>query len=129
MQSFNNKIVDALSRTAGLLREDADFLSLEAQALLTAATVGSELNANGSASLNVRVVGAAPAAVRRRALRLWLERERGHLRRLEMVHLVALDRLLTGDKGGRVAQLPDGAQVTRKRGWLVLNGVSPRKKS
>ncbi len=39
-----------------------------------------------------------------------------------MVHLVAIDRLLTGDKGGRVAQLPDGGEVTRKRGWLVLNG-------
>ena len=129
MQTFNNKIVDALSRTAGLLREDADVLSFEAGKLLTAATVGSELNANGSPSLDAKVVGAAPAAVRRRTLRLWLERERGHLRRLEMVHLVALDRLLTGDKGGRVAQLPDGAQVTRKRGWLVLNGVRPRKKS
>ncbi len=129
MQSFNNKIVDALSRTAGLLREDADVLSLEAEKLLTAATVSSEFNPNGSASLNVKIVAAAPAAVRRRALRLWLEQERGHLRRLEMVPLVAIDRLLAGDKGGRVAQLPDGGEVTRKRGWLVLNGVPPRKKS
>jgi tRNA(Ile)-lysidine synthase len=128
MQSFNNKIVEALSRTATLLREDADVLSLEAEKLLSAATAGSELNLNGNSSLNVKVVASAAPAVRRRALRLWLERERGHLRRLEMVHLVAIERLLMGDTGGRVAQLPDG-EVTRKRGWLVLNGVASRKKS
>ena len=129
MQTFNNRIVEALSRTAALLREDADVLSLEAEKLLEAASSSSEFKANGNSSLNVKVVAAAPPAVRRRALRLWLERERGHLRRLEMVHLVAIDRLLTGDKGGRIAQLPDGGGVTRKRGWLVLNGVSFRKKS
>ena len=129
MQSFNNKIVEALSRTATLLREDAEVLSFEAEALLAAATVDSEFNLNGNSSLNVKVVASAPPAVRRRAVRLWLERERGHLRRLEMVHLVAIERLLTGDKGGRVAQLPEGGGVTRKRGWLVLNGMADRKKS
>lgn len=129
MQSFNNKIVEALSRTATLLREDTEVLSLAAEKLLTAATAGSELNLNGNSSLNVKVVAAAPAAVRRRTVRLWLERERGHLRRLEMVHLVAIERLLMGDKGGRVAQLPEGGAVTRKRGWLVLNGVASGKKS
>ncbi len=45
MQSFNNRIVEALSRTATLLREDADVLSLEAEKLLTAATASSELKA------------------------------------------------------------------------------------
>ena len=129
MQSFNNRIVDALSRTATLLREDADVLSLEAERLLASATAHSQLNVNGNSSLNVKVVAAAPPAVRRRTLRLWLERERGHLRRLEMVHLVAIDRLLTGVKGGRVAQLPDGGEVTRKGGWIVLNGMAGLKKS
>lgn len=128
MQSFNNKIVEALSRTATLLREDADVLSLEAEKLLTAASPGAQLSVNGNASLNVKVVSSAAPAVRRRALRLWLERERGHLRRVEMVHLLAIERLLSGDKGGRVAQLPE-AEVTRKRGWLVLNGVASGKKS
>lgn len=129
MQSFNNKIVEALSRTATLLREDTDVLSIEAEKLLNVATASSELSLNGNSSLNVKVVASAPPAVRRRAVRLWLERERGHLRRLEMVHLVAIERLLTGDKGDRVAQLPDGGEVTRKRGWLVLNGMASQKKS
>ena len=129
MQSFNNKIVEALSRTATLLREDTDVLRIEAEKLLNAATASSERRLNENRALNVKVVASAPPAVRRRTVRLWLERERGHLRRLEMVHLVAIERLLTGDKGGRVAQLPDGGEVTRKRGWLVLNGLASQKKS
>lgn len=127
MQSFNNKIVDALSRTAGLLREDADALSLEAERLLAAASE-KKRNANVGSSLNVSVMASAPAAVRRRALRLWLEKERGHLRRLEMVHMVAIDRLLSGSQGGRVAQLPDGASVTRRGGWLEINCTPTGKK-
>lgn len=128
MQSFNNRIVDALSRTAGLLREDADALSREAESLLAAASERKKGNANAGLSLDVSVMSAAPPAVRRRALRLWLEKERGHLRRLEMVHLLAIDRLLSGNHGGQVAQLPDGAKVTRKRGWLELNATPTRKK-
>ena len=130
MQSFNNKIVEALSRTAGLLREDADALSLEAERLLAAAAENRpETSLNDRSILNVKVMAAAAPAVRRRALRLWLERERGHLRRVEMVHLVAIDRLLAGNHGGREAQLPDGDRVSRKRGWLELNGMPTRKKS
>lgn len=123
MQSFNNKIVDALSRTANLLREDADALSLEAEKLLAAAAERRKPRLNATPHLNVKLMAAAPAAVRRRALRLWLERDRGHLRRLEMVHLVAIDRLLAGTQSGRVAELPDGVRVTRKGSWLELNGL------
>lgn len=130
MQSFNNKIVETLSRTASLLREDAGALADEADKLL--ALAGSRPGHNSSeadmVSLNVSVMANAPAAVRRRALRRWLEWERGHLRRLEMVHLLAIDRLLTGNRGGRVAQLPDGGRVSRKGAWLELNGVPNRKK-
>jgi tRNA(Ile)-lysidine synthase len=129
MQSFNNKIVDALSRTAGLLREDADALSIEAEKLLAAATGQPAAELNATTYLNVKLMAAAPAAVRRRALRLWLELERGHLRRLEMVHLVAIDRLLTGTQSGRVAELPDGARVTRKGAWLELKKGGLRGKS
>ena len=128
MQSFNSKIVQALSRTARLLREDADALSDEAEKLLASATKQPEGNANASPVLNVQLLAGAPAAVRRRALRIWLERERGDLRRLEMVHLVAIDRLLSGTRGGRVAELPNGGQVRRNRGWLELSSSSASKK-
>ncbi len=71
--------------------------------------------------LDVEVLATAPAAVRRRALRQWISQGRGDLRRLEMVHLVAVDSLIEGNRGGRIAELPDGGKVVRKRGWLELD--------
>jgi tRNA(Ile)-lysidine synthase len=130
MRSFNNKIVEALSRTATLLREDAGALSDEANKLLRLAS-GETLTLRGAeklgerrdnpARLSVEVLASAPAAVRRRALRQWISQGRGDLRRLEMVHLVAVDRLIAGNRGGRIAELPDGGKVVRKRGWLELD--------
>lgn len=153
MKSFNPRIVEALSRTAMLLNEDAVALSAEAGRLLELAIQNPQqpgrtprvskgslslplnpralANARASAgmgenseteapSLSVGVLLQSPAAVRRRALREWILRSRGDLNRLEMVHLVAVEKLLRGDRGGRVAELPAGMIVTRKRGMLEL---------
>jgi tRNA(Ile)-lysidine synthase len=134
MQTFNNKIVEALSRTSALLREDAKALSEQADKLLELATQRSDQKKGQTvaAPLNVHVLATAPAAVRRRALRQWIGQGRGDLRRLEMVHLAAVDRLLNGKLGGRTAELPDGCRVTRRREWLEFkskqpNGVSREK--
>jgi tRNA(Ile)-lysidine synthase len=122
MESFNNKIVEALSRTATLLREDAGALSDEANRLLRLARLETlDKKRDNPARLKVDVLASAPAAVRRRALRQWISQERGDLRRLEMVHLVAVDSLIEGSRGGRIAELPDGGKVVRKRGWLELD--------
>ncbi len=119
MESFNSRIVETLSRTASLLREDAGALASDASNLLERATMPVQ-NQSQLPALDVLVMASAPAAVRRRALREWILRERGHLRRLEMVHLLAVDRLLEGNRGGRIAELPDGARVKRNRGRLEL---------
>lgn len=125
MHSFNNKIVEALSRTATLLREDAGALSDEANNLLRLARAetpqASRKEGGNPEALNVQILSTAPAAVRRRALRQWISQGRGDLRRLEMVHLVAVDSLVEGNRGGRIAELPDGLKVVRKRGWLELD--------
>jgi tRNA(Ile)-lysidine synthase len=185
MKSFNNRVVEALSRTASLLTEDASALSAEANRLLDLAAQTPEkpsrspivrkgsiprqsralanarasawvanpekpsrspivrkgsvprqsralANARASAwvatnsetnspSLSVSVLLQSPAAVRRRALREWVLRTRGNLNRVEMVHLVAVEKLLSGERGGRVAELPDGTTVTRRRGRLELS--------
>ncbi len=122
MKSFNNRIVEALSRTATLLNEDATALGDEAERLLEFAVQNSrKISENELPSLSVNVLLQAPAAVRRRALREWILRSRGNLRRIEMVHLLAVEGLLKGDRGGRVAELPEGMKVTRKRGMLELS--------
>ena len=122
MQSFNNKIVEALSRTATLLREDSAVLVDSAAELLRLASENPAAKTDETKPplLSVSLLASAPAALRRRALRQWISEARGDARRLEMVHLLAVESLLEGGRGGRIAELPNGAKVRRKRGWLEL---------
>ncbi len=113
MQSFNNRIVEGLARTAALLKEDALALSTQAESLLEEAV-------DSQGTLSVAALAREPAPIRRRALRQWICGRVGHLRRVEMVHLVAVENLLTNSRG-RTVELPNGTQITRKRGRLVLS--------
>lgn len=117
LETFNPRAVEALGRAAELLAEEADALDAEASVLLEAAR-GEGDGVGGAWPLRAEVLASAHAAVRRRALRLWLGRGRGSLRRLERVHVLAVERLTEGARGGRVAELPGGARVERRRGVL-----------
>lgn len=114
MASFNGKVVEALARTAQLLRDDLAVLNQQAALFLLEAATGNKSETKVP-SLSVSVLADAPAAVRRRALRQWISRGRGDLRRIELSHIVGIEKLLLGDKGGRVAELPGGDQVVRKQ--------------
>jgi tRNA(Ile)-lysidine synthase len=120
MQSFNNRIVEAISRTASQLREDGAVLGNDSDALLQRAAVSNEGSEGETKppALDVKVLAEAPSALRRRALRQWLSNARGGTRRLEMVHLLAVEKLLEGSAGGRVAELPKGGRVRRRRNRL-----------
>ena len=119
MQSFNNKVVEAISRTATQLREDSDVLVNNSDALLKQAAVLDQLDDETETPvLDVKVLAAAPPALRRRALRQWISAARGSSRRLEMVHMLAVEKLLEGAAGGRVVELPGGTRVRRKRNRL-----------
>ncbi len=119
MASYNGKIVEALARTAELLRDDLAVLNHGADLLLLAAESGSR-SEDGPPSLRIAVLAQAPAALRRRALRRWISRGKGDLRRVELLHIVAIEKLLQGEKGGRITELPGGARVLRKQQRLVL---------
>lgn len=120
MESFNSRVVEALSRTATLLREDSSVLQQKAAELLEKATVPPPAKKNKTKVrvLDVHVLSGAPPALRRRALRQWIAEARGSTRRLELAHLVAVERLLEGQTGGRVAELPGGGKVRRRKGQL-----------
>jgi tRNA(Ile)-lysidine synthase len=121
MQTFNPKLVAGLARTAELLREDSSALDRGAARLLELSLEPDPAAADGEAAwtlLRFDLLAAAPPALRRRALRLWLEQCRGDLKRLERVHIAALERLVLGDRGGRLIELPGGARVSRQRGTL-----------
>ena len=115
MESFNKKVVEALSRTATLLREDGAVLFSDSGSLLQRASLEGETE---TPALDVKVLSDAPPALRRRALRQWLSEARGSTRRLEMVHLSSVEKLLEGNAGGRVVELPSGGRVRRRRNRL-----------
>ena len=120
MQSFNNRIVEALSRTAAQLREDRAVLFNDAGELLQRASVAGEGEDDETKAppLNVKLLANEPPALRRRALRQWLAEARGSARRLEMVHLLAVEKLLEGSAGGRTVELPGGGKVKRIKNRL-----------
>lgn len=133
LETFNPRAAEALARTAELLREDAAALEVAAARLLEEATRGDagefderaadkndENQIGGVRPLRVEVLASASAALRRRALRQWIARGRGGLRRVELAHVVAVEHLLEGVRGGRVAELPGGARVERRRGRLFF---------
>jgi tRNA(Ile)-lysidine synthase len=125
METFNPKLVEGLARTAELLREDSIALDRGATTLLELSIEQNDVDVKGvmaSAVLRVDLLSVAAPALRRGALRLWIGRCRGDLKRLERVHIVALDNLLRGDKGGRVIELPGGGRVSRRRGFLEYSG-------
>jgi tRNA(Ile)-lysidine synthase len=123
METFNPRVVESLSRAAELLREDAAALTLAAAELLQRAreeeqAVRGESEASVAGALSVNILRGAPGAVRRRALRLWIAEGRGDLRRLELVHLLGVEKLLVGERGARRAELPGGGFVELKKGRL-----------
>lgn len=120
MESFNARVVEALTRTAGLWRDELEVLSKEAAALLRKATVATNQSETNPPSLDVRVLAKAPVALRRRALRQWIANGRGDLRRCDMVHIAAVEKLLSGEQGGRIAELPGGTKVVRRQSRLEL---------
>ena len=129
MESFNARVVEAISRSAALLSEDTAELQQSAAELLQKASTQNNPSTGKTKHhcLDVQVLSAAPSALRRRALRHWITKARGSARRLEMVHLVAVEKLLEGTAGGRVVELPGGAKVRRLRGKLEVEpSASPQ---
>jgi tRNA(Ile)-lysidine synthase len=120
MQSFNNRVVEALSRTAAQLREDRAVLFSGSQDLMGRASIDGEADEGETKppALDVKVLSSEPPALRRRALREWISQARGSARRLEMVHLLAVEKLLEGTAGGRTVELPGGGRVRRSKNRL-----------
>lgn len=98
-------IVDSLSRTAQLARDDADLLDeLAAQQLPV------------TEELDCALLAGAPAALRRRAIRSWLS-SRG-AREVTYGHALAVEQLVIHWHGQQALHLA-GVQVARRHGRLV----------
>src|SRR4030095_873243 len=99
----------SLSRAAESAALDEDYLRAAAAEVLA--------RSRGGGRLNVKIFQGVSAAIRRRALRLWLRDERGDLRRIDASHIAAIERLVGGRSGRRV-ELPEGGIVAREFDYL-----------
>jgi len=152
LETFNPRAVETLARTAGLLRAEADALEHLGGKLLDEACRDASSKAEAkraehaarrsadardaivderdaiedSLPLSVEVLRGADGAVLSYALRGWLKSKRGDLRRIEATHIEAVAGLLDGVRGGRVAELPGGASVERRRGLLLFRAGERR---
>lgn len=101
-------VVDALGRTARLARDDADLLD----------QLADEAADHDAAELRVDDVAGLPAALRRRVVLAWL---RGlGVGDLQLVHVEAVDALLTHWHGQGPIDLPGGRAAARADGRLRL---------
>jgi tRNA(Ile)-lysidine synthase len=108
-------VAEALARTARLLRQDADALdALAAEALRAARARGG--------GLSVAALAVEADAVRRRVLRLAALEAGCPATELFLVHVDALDDLVTGWHGQRAVHLPGHVTASRSGGVLRFAG-------
>ncbi|MFG1909266.1 tRNA lysidine(34) synthetase TilS [Kribbella sp. NPDC048928] len=109
-------VVDALARTAGLLRADADALDqLAADVAETALS-----RAEGQVRCDVGVLEEEPAAVRTRVLRQAALEAGCRATDLTARHIAAVEALVTEWRGQRWIDLPQGIRAVRKGGFIIL---------
>lgn len=108
LKEFNPNIIDTMARTAAAMQK-----IVESDTALPAVDIKpAELDQAELLSLSRHELN--------RTLRVWLNEHRGNSRRLGLKHIEAVERLLTGRKSGRVAELPGSARVVKRGGKLVF---------
>ncbi|HYA29277.1 MAG TPA: tRNA lysidine(34) synthetase TilS [Acidobacteriota bacterium] len=117
-QQVGENLSERLSRQAELMRDEEELLAGLARNKLEEIACADGLRRDG--------LLAAPMAMQRRLLRLWIEQKRGSLRGLDFVHVDELLRLIKyGAPQGRLA-LPGGWELVREYDWLKLVRRSAR---
>ena len=105
-------IKEALSRSAGLLREDNEALDQWAAA---------EFASRPSADFEIEYLAQLPKAVRSRLLRLAIYANGAPIGTLTAEHLAPIEALITDWKGQGEISLPGGVKVSRISGRLSLS--------
>jgi tRNA(Ile)-lysidine synthase len=109
-------VTEALARTAGLLRADADALDVLAADLAETAVH----HAEGEVLCDVSMLEEEPAALRTRVLRQAALEAGCRANDLTAGHIAAVDALITDWRGQRWIDLPQAVKAARKGGFLIL---------
>ncbi|MCK6554634.1 tRNA lysidine(34) synthetase TilS [Candidatus Binatia bacterium] len=107
LRALNPSIDAVLAATAGVLATEDRWLD---DVVESRVPLGGSLPVAGMAGL--------PLALRVRVVRLWLRRQRGHLRGLGRVHLEDMAALAVGSRGRALVPVPGGGAVERRSGAL-----------
>lgn len=115
LQTFNPKIIETLSKTSRLLKNETELLTEESFEKEDVLSV-----------INLKLISKPQ---RLRCLRSWIRKHRGDLRRIEADHLEAVDNLIVSRKSGRLAELPGGDRIIKSGGKLSfeVNKVEKRR--
>lgn len=113
LSEFNPKIVESLAQTASLLQEDESQLSVISHQL--------------SVDAKIKELKTLNKSMLYRVLREWLNRERGHLRQIELKHIAAIERLIFSPKSGRIVELPGGEIIIKSQGKLIFEKTKVEK--
>lgn len=109
-------VTEALARTAGLLRADADALDVLAADLAETAV----RHAEAEVLCEIAVLEEEPAALRTRVLRQAALEAGCRANDLTAGHIASVDALITDWRGQRWIDLPQGVKAARRSGFLVL---------
>ncbi|WP_026162921.1 tRNA lysidine(34) synthetase TilS [Kribbella catacumbae] len=109
-------VTEALARTAGLLRADADALDVLAADLAETAV----RHAESEVVCDVGALEGEPTALRTRVLRQAALEAGCRANDLSAGHVAAVDALITDWRGQRWIDLPQGVRAVRRAGFLFL---------
>lgn len=116
LEEMNPKIVETLAQTAALLRLETE--RKETKMEESAKKDGSQAVPDGALSLKELKLIETPELYNK--LRGWLGERRGNLRRLELKHIEAIERLIHSKKSGKTIELPGGDTVVKRRGMIMF---------
>jgi tRNA(Ile)-lysidine synthase len=119
LKKFNPKIIETLSKTAWLLREDYD--ALQKTATQYSGNCKNDSVKQKEKYLLIKDLTDLQPSIRRLVLRQWLKNERGDLRQLTTKHFESFENLITSRKSGKIIQLPGGGFVVKEKGKLMFN--------
>lgn len=111
METINSNLTAALGRTAAIVRAESGYLDELAQSLLP----------DEGLTVSLEALRAVPEVLRRRMLRLMLQRLPTGKKDVSAAHIAAM--LDLAEKGRGMLALPDGARITCEEGEMAFSVV------
>ena len=129
LQEFNPKIIETLAKTSELLQGSAEQLAAGNQQSAENFSLEERESKieDEIKNLSLKDLKDVFPSIRRTILRQWLKDNRGNLRRLELKHIEAVEKLIFTRKSGKVVELPDGELVLKKNGKLYFQKTKVEK--